>query len=325
MPTTLNGWPVITNPGVTRPGPDNKSDSGFANDDVADVLTAVMWWWHTEMEPVSEWGGHRKPDFNAGLANSATRSNHLSGTAQDINWTKHPFIRSRTPGSSFTSAQHALLREFDARVNGIIRWGWTFTDEMHSEIAPGTTRAQVATAAAKVRQTFVPWRTLAAVATSQRRIGAGDDGLWGSGSVAKCRDFQASLGVPRTGLWDVATDNAYQRRAAEMQRKVTAALAVREPLAALNLSATPADVGRYQKARGLVPDELAGPTTTKHLEDDMATINDIARALGEQRQVLERVEARQLEQRESMRQFGIAITRGNKAIDDLTRRFTKET
>lgn len=285
MARSLNGWTVLAKPRVTRPGPDNRNPSGFANDDVADILSAVMWWWHTELETVTQWGGHRAPDFNAGLNNSATRSNHLSGTATDTNWSKHPFPKGskRRPGFSFTPAGNRIMDSFDSRLGGILRSGRDFLDEMHWEIAPGVTAAQTERVARELRKTFQPPRTDADVRDWQRLVGVKEDGLAGRGTVAATRALQDRLGVRQTGLLDEATKKAlnarpawqtteHMKRVQHLLNEVTAtALDVDGKWGKATTAATLA----YQRETpAITADGSPGPNTLKALEAEMSDITD---------------------------------------------------
>jgi hypothetical protein len=64
---------------------------------------------------------------------STTLSNHASGTAIDLNATRHPLGKRGT----FTPGQAARIRKELARYEGAIRWGGDYknrADEMHFEI-----------------------------------------------------------------------------------------------------------------------------------------------------------------------------------------------
>lgn len=77
---------------------------------------------------LDEWGYAERP-----IRGSQTTSNHASGTALDINATRHPMGHRGT----FTKAQTQRIREQLKRYEGCIRWGGDYsgrTDEMHFEI-----------------------------------------------------------------------------------------------------------------------------------------------------------------------------------------------
>lgn len=75
------------------------------------------------------------------IAGSASLSNHASGTAVDLNWSKYPRgTRNMTPEQ--VRECRAIVEHFR-----VVRWGgeWSGSsvDQMHFEIAPGVTLEQV--------------------------------------------------------------------------------------------------------------------------------------------------------------------------------------
>lgn len=67
---------------------------------------------------------------------STTLSNHASGTAIDLNATRHPLGRVGT----FSPAQAAQIRRLIAATGGVLRWGGDYIgrkDEMHVEVNDG--------------------------------------------------------------------------------------------------------------------------------------------------------------------------------------------
>ncbi|WP_230870831.1 M15 family metallopeptidase [Mycobacterium canetti] len=70
--------------------------------------------------------------------NSVPTSNHLSGTAVDLNWNSHPF---KVLNAGFNAAQIATIRELLEFYEGTIFWGndWTSPkDAMHWQMGYGT-------------------------------------------------------------------------------------------------------------------------------------------------------------------------------------------
>lgn len=70
--------------------------------------------------------------------NSVATSNHLSGTAMDLNWSDHPF---RVSYAGFDQAKIARMRELLAFYEGCIFWGQDWTspkDPMHVQLNGGT-------------------------------------------------------------------------------------------------------------------------------------------------------------------------------------------
>lgn len=97
------------------------------------LLTHLALWFHQEVEPLDqgvwdEWGYAEKP-----ISGSTDLSNHASGTAMDLNATKHPMGVAGT----FTAAQQAKIRKRLKLYKGCIRWGGDYQnrkDDMHFEI-----------------------------------------------------------------------------------------------------------------------------------------------------------------------------------------------
>lgn len=135
MATSQNGYSVLFDEDQTNiwsiPGTDRHfrlrpGDSGY-------VLACLALWWHRNIEPIDvgtwdEWGWAVRPV----RGQTTGYSNHASGTAVDINATRHPL------GKVGTIAKVALLR---ARVygycHGVLRAGAFYSgrkDEMHVEI-----------------------------------------------------------------------------------------------------------------------------------------------------------------------------------------------
>lgn len=82
-------------------------------------------------------------------------SNHFSGSAFDMNATRHPLAAVNT----FTPGQRVQIRALLNRVRNLIRWGGDYTgrrDEMHFELAPGSTDAQCASVLAAIQHAPTP-------------------------------------------------------------------------------------------------------------------------------------------------------------------------
>lgn len=135
MPTSQNGFPandvsltkVWSIPGTERTVRLKRGACGKLLVDLAAKF-------HRAVEPIDDgqlddWGYAERP-----IRGSSTElSNHASGTAIDLNATRHPLGKRGT----FTPIQvaniHALLEQYD----GCIRWGGDYSgrpDEMHFEI-----------------------------------------------------------------------------------------------------------------------------------------------------------------------------------------------
>ena len=97
------------------------------------LLKHMADWFDKNIEDIDagktdDWGYAARP-----IRGSKVVSNHASGTAMDLNATKHPMGRRNT----FSNAQEAKIRAQLKRYEGCIRWGGDYSgraDEMHFEI-----------------------------------------------------------------------------------------------------------------------------------------------------------------------------------------------
>lgn len=134
-----NGWPVIKDPDHTRlwriPGTGrhlrlHPHHAGF-------LLAHFALWFHEEIERLDrgvwdDWGYAFRPI----RGQSTGFSNHASGTAMDLNATRHPLGKQGT----FRRMQATRIRTRLAWMRGVIRWGGDYNgrkDEMHFEINKG--------------------------------------------------------------------------------------------------------------------------------------------------------------------------------------------
>lgn len=134
MVNSQNGWPgnnrslvkSWTIPGTTRNVTLEKGNAGW-------LLCDFAAWFDKNIEDIEagqldDWGYAERP-----IRGSTALSNHASGTAIDLNSTKHPLAKVGT----FTPAQAAKIRERLKHYEGVIRWGGDYSgrkDEMHFEI-----------------------------------------------------------------------------------------------------------------------------------------------------------------------------------------------
>lgn len=98
----------------------------------ATILAEVARRFEAEVEPITTFNGWRSAALNA-ASGGIRNSNHLSGTAADVNGGKHPRYRHGT----FTPAQTAAIRRIVADLGGAVRWGGEWgsdVDEMHFEL-----------------------------------------------------------------------------------------------------------------------------------------------------------------------------------------------
>lgn len=137
MATSQNGWRTIAAaetrkwiiPGTGRHLVLNPSHAGF-------VLVCLALWFDEVIERLDllgvwdEWGWADRD-----IRGSDQVSNHASGTAVDLNATRHPL--GMPTSSTFTPAQLRKIRRKLRFLFGLIRWGGDYLgrpDAMHFEI-----------------------------------------------------------------------------------------------------------------------------------------------------------------------------------------------
>ena len=137
MPTTLkssNGWPASKDPAVIGvksypvPGTDLKIRCA---EKVAPLLIGLAAEFHETIEPIDkgtldDWGYA----FRMIRGSTESLSNHSSGTAIDLNATKHPLGKENTFSPENATKCLALAAKWGCR------WGGTYRrkDDMHFEI-----------------------------------------------------------------------------------------------------------------------------------------------------------------------------------------------
>lgn len=107
------------------------------------LLVDFAAWFHAHIEPLDtgqldDWGFAVRPIRGQGVeydddGNAVNLSNHASGTAIDLNATRHPLGKRGT----YTTAQYAAIRAKLKTYDGCIRAGLDYVkraDEMHFEI-----------------------------------------------------------------------------------------------------------------------------------------------------------------------------------------------
>ncbi len=152
MATSQNGWPAYSS-GTHRDLVAIPEVAGrVRRGDVALIFTYLIARFIVLVEPVREAAGQPQDDW--GWASRPIRgkttdlSNHASGTAIDLNATRHPLGKVGT----FTPAQVRGIRTILAELDGVVRWGGDYPgrkDEMHFEI--NATPARVAQVARRLR------------------------------------------------------------------------------------------------------------------------------------------------------------------------------
>lgn len=142
MTLSQNYWPVISSTRTTGAHPRLRKwiipGTGrhlYARDGSAGFLLALFaLWFHERIEALDggvwdEWGWANRP-----VRGGVDPSNHASGTAVDLNATRHPL---GARGTFARRLAYVRIRARLARMGGAIRWGADYTvraDEMHFEI-----------------------------------------------------------------------------------------------------------------------------------------------------------------------------------------------
>ena len=126
-----NGWPMVDQGSCTWTRiPGTSVTLQIQNGWPLAILRAFAADFHAYVEPL------RDADSACWTpTNSVASSNHLSGTAMDLNWNSHPF---RVPNAGFNAAQIATLRELQDFYEGTVFWGNDWTDPkdaMHFQLA----------------------------------------------------------------------------------------------------------------------------------------------------------------------------------------------
>jgi hypothetical protein len=152
MSKSENGWPVIesqSSPKLTViriPGTGIIGIPLRVQKDCAPLLAYVASLVHAQVSDlrkgnrpgVQDEGGYNLREIDG----STVHSNHSSGTAIDLNWTKWPMFKRRM-NKKERSASEAIAKD----LADVIRWGGNYrparVDEMHWEIKPGVTVADI--------------------------------------------------------------------------------------------------------------------------------------------------------------------------------------
>lgn len=128
-----NGWPMVDEGSCTWvivPGTNPPVSLEIQNGQPLSVLRAFAADFNAEVEPL------RDADSACWTpGNSVGDSNHLSGTAMDLNWESHPF---QVADAGFDAAKRAKVRELLNWYEGTVFWGNDWSDPkdaMHFQLA----------------------------------------------------------------------------------------------------------------------------------------------------------------------------------------------
>jgi hypothetical protein len=145
---TNNGWSAVTEAAVTRVYvAGDVNGCTFRSGDVATVFTWLFEQIDTRVEHVTMLNGWRSVAENI-KDGGDPGSNHLSGTAGDVNGFKHPYEHLLPVGqrygnyhSGWTNSQIAEIRKILAEA-GLFAWGLDYgsgwRDAMHFDLRSGT-------------------------------------------------------------------------------------------------------------------------------------------------------------------------------------------
>jgi hypothetical protein len=148
--TSLNGWPVIESPAsktLARGLVPGTTRSITMRRAVLPLFLALAHDYDLWLAPIDV-GVVDDAGYNYRYSHAAPGqwSNHASGTALDINWTKEGAQKSPTGIKFFSTPEHKAAVERIKKIYGIVAWGgdWhNYLDFMHWEIKPGTSVAEV--------------------------------------------------------------------------------------------------------------------------------------------------------------------------------------
>ena len=130
-----NGWRMVDAAGCTNaPIPGTGLRLPFRTGDAQTVLTAWAAWFNANVESLDNPGRGYTDEGSFTWTNSVASSNHLSGTAMDLNWSDHPFHISY---GGFTPAEIAAVRRGLKLFKGAIWWGQDWAspkDPMHFQL-----------------------------------------------------------------------------------------------------------------------------------------------------------------------------------------------
>ncbi|MBF6085230.1 M15 family metallopeptidase [Nocardia cyriacigeorgica] len=128
---TENGWPQVGRSACVNPVVPGTADvrPEVRAGDAATILIAWCAWWHKNIRPIDRYKPRDYWGWSA--TNAVWNSNHLSGTAVDLNATELPWQR-RTMSAAEVARIEEGLRLFD----GTIFWGghWDRVDQMHAQL-----------------------------------------------------------------------------------------------------------------------------------------------------------------------------------------------
>lgn len=219
MAVSQNGYPANNRDLVSsRLIPGTQVKVTVRNGPAGDLLLYAAGRWDREVEDIDnargaldDWGYAERP-----IRGGTTLSNHASGTAVDLNATKHPL--GTAPAANFTADQRARIRRILTDCRGAIRWGGDYTgrkDGMHLEIVVDEVRcaqvlARLDLPTTSVRPTIARDATGLHVQFLQRFLGVAKAGDPGYGTFGPLTEqavirYQKMRGLEADGVVGPAT------------------------------------------------------------------------------------------------------------------------
>lgn len=151
-----NGWRMVDAAGCTNAKiPGTGLSLPFRAGDAQVVLTAWAAWFSANVENLNNPGRGYADEGSFTWTNSVGSSNHLSGTAMDLNWSEHAF---QVSYSGFTQAEIARVRQGLALFFGCIWWGQDWSspkDSMHFQLHFPEGDRRIADLAQKLRDGYL--------------------------------------------------------------------------------------------------------------------------------------------------------------------------
>ena len=135
LATSQNGWPACKDPHEIGVKSYAIGDSGVrlrCAEKVAPLLVAFASQFHEHIEPIDDGNDDWGYCYRTIRGQTENLSNHSSGTAIDLNATKHPLGKAGTFEPLQVTLINALCKKYG------VRWGGNYknrVDEMHFEIS----------------------------------------------------------------------------------------------------------------------------------------------------------------------------------------------
>lgn len=213
-----NGWPIVDTQDIQTsfiPGMNNVRIE-LLKGDVTTVLVAWLTWYHQNVEPIDLF--QPRDEWGFSWDNDVDDSNHLSGTAVDINATQYPWGRYVMKQDRIDKINQGI-RLFE----GNVFWGrnWQRPDEMHFQIGHDDV-GRLAAFAQKLKDGYLSIYKPAdpnAFPLPDNRYYYGPlegdqfsvSGLW-HGDLPAYKEglkrWQREAGIGESGVWDAATASA---------------------------------------------------------------------------------------------------------------------